>query len=163
MMQFWRAFCPSLGSTVTICHHLLTKGQTERLNQETETMPPMFGHSEPIHLELAAHLGRICSQFPAMRIHGSISISHCLQLPTASLSCAAALGQCSLCVGLDPTWGHARCSLLCNSACYKKAVDHCCTPAPEYQSGQRVWLSTRSLSLHVENPGTCTQVQGLSV
>ncbi|KAM9724400.1 uncharacterized protein ACNS7B_019465 [Menidia menidia] len=48
-------------------------------------------------------------------------------------------------------WARAHQTLLRKSASYKKAADRRRVPAPSFQAGQRVWLSTRNLNLHGES------------
>lgn len=50
-------------------------------------------------------------------------------------------GQC--------TWNWAHPALLKNEALFKKVTDHHRTPAPSYQLGQRVWLSTWDRPSHL--------------
>ncbi|XP_067456282.1 uncharacterized protein [Thunnus thynnus] len=49
------------------------------------------------------------------------------------------------------TWLRARSILLRSVDRYTAAANRRRTPAPTYQAGQRVWLSTRDLPLHVES------------
>ena len=48
-------------------------------------------------------------------------------------------------------WGWARTALLKSVDRYAASANKHCTPAPAYQVGQRVWLSTPDLPLKVEN------------
>ncbi|XP_034456240.1 uncharacterized protein LOC117770697 [Hippoglossus hippoglossus] len=49
------------------------------------------------------------------------------------------------------TWRRARAALLRTSSRYKRVADKCRSQALHYRVGQRVWLSTQDLPLHLES------------
>ena len=71
---------------------------------------------------------------------------HCFPtLEIACLSVQAFIWHCCR------TWNQHRITFLHSASCYPKTANHRCTKAPTYQSGRRVWLSTRELLLQVES------------
>eukprot|EP00064_Thunnus_orientalis_P017628 superscaffoldBa00003800_g17712 len=122
---FWREICSLLGATASLSSgfHPQTNGQTERMNQELETA-----------------LRCMASQNPS-----SWSSQLLWEKEVSCPSVQAFIHRCRR------TWLRA-CSILLRSVdCYTAAANRRRTPAPTYQAGQRVWLSTRDLPLHVES------------
>lgn len=155
--QFWRAFCSLIGSSVSLSsgYHPQTNGQTERINQELETSLRCLATQNPsswcrqLTWVEYAHNSLPCSSSGLSPFH----IVYGYQPPTfpaleKEVNVPSALALVRRC---KRTWNRARQTLLHNSERYKKAADRHRTPAPEYRSGQRVWLSTHNLPLRVEN------------
>ncbi|XP_058491524.1 uncharacterized protein LOC131463655 [Solea solea] len=153
--RFWKAFCNLLRATVSLSsgHHPQTNGQTERLNQELETGLRCLASRNPsswskhvIWVEYA-HNTLPCSSSgmsPFQCAYGyQPPLFPSLQREASVPSALDLVRRCH--------WIWTRQALLRNSARYKKAADRHRLPAPSYQSGHRVWLSTRDLPLRVES------------
>ena len=155
--KFWRAFCSLIGATVSLSsgHHPQTNGQTERLNQELETglrcltsQTPSSWSKHLIWVEYA-HNTLPCSSSgmsPFQCAYGfQPPLFPSLEKEASVPSALALVRRCRR------TWIRARQALLRSSDRYKRAADRRRIPAPSYQLGQRVWLSTRDLPLRVES------------
>ena len=154
--RFWRAFCRLLGTTVSLSSgfHPESNGQTERLNQELEaTLRCMAANNtcwtsflmwaENAHNTLHSsatgmspfecQFGYTPPLFPDQE--AEVAVPSALRF----------VRRCRL------TWRKARHKLLQTTRQYQIQANRRRRAAPALRPGQRVWLSTRSLPLHMES------------
>lgn len=136
--RFWREFCFSIGVEVSLPsgYHPPSNGQTERLNQELETCLRCLVFQNPAS----------CSSKLMW-----VEFAH-KSLPTSATGLT--LFQCAY--GYQPPRCHrvwaAGCRILTRSAGRMKMLADCHhVPVPVCCLGQKVWLSTKDLPLHVKN------------
>ncbi|KAF7649550.1 hypothetical protein LDENG_00139470 [Lucifuga dentata] len=155
---FWREFCTLVGATVSLSSgfHLQSNGQSERMNQEMEMAlhcmvsqnPPSLS-SQLLWVEYTYNTlpNSATGMSPFQYIHG-------FQPPLFSveekeITCPSVQSFIHCCCW---TWSQARATLLHASGRYSAAANRQCSEAPTYLVGQKVWLSTKDLSLWVECP-----------
>ena len=145
-------------------YHLQSNGQTEQLNQELETglrclvsRNPATWSKHFIWVEYA-HNTLPCSFSELSPFQCAYGYQPPLfpELETeVRVPSAQALIRRSRRV-----WSRVRQMLLRSSGRSKRMADRQRIPAPSYRPGQRVWLSTRNLPLHVESYKLAPQFVG---
>lgn len=148
--NLWKEFCNALSASVALSFHLQTNGQTERMNQELETTlrclcvsnSPPGAHNfcewnTPTMLMSPQQLAS-----PLLKPHWGI-IHHCFQLMKKNCLSPVRHFICKC----RHTWKNVSAALDSTSVQNCHLADRKGVPAPLYQPGQKVWLSTRDIDL----------------
>ena len=153
--RFWREFCRLIGATVSLTsgYHPESNGQTERLNQELETCLRCLVSQNPttwsrklVWVEYAHNtlLTSATGMSPFKCVYGyQPPLFRETEKEVTVPSAHALVRRC------QRIWTAARNTLLRSGERMKTAADRRRRPAPPYHPGQKVWLSTRDLPLHV--------------
>ena len=153
--KFWREFCRLIGATASLTsgYHPEANGQTERLNQQLETGLRCVVHQNPStwskHLVWVeyAHNSLPTSATGLSPFHCALGYQPPLfpdNEKEASVPSAYAMVQ-----RCRRIWAAARQTLIRQGDRVKRIADRKRRPAPDYQPGQRVWLSAKDLNLRV--------------
>ena len=154
---FWREFCSLLGATVSLSsgYHPQSNGQTERKNQEMETalrcmtsQNPTSWSEQLLWVEYAHNTltSSATGLSPFECTYGfQPPLFPALEKEASCPSVQEFIRRCRR------TWTRARAALLRAADRYTTASNRHRSKAPDYQPGQKVWLSTRDLPLRVES------------
>lgn len=152
---FWKEFCRLIGATVSLSsgYHPQSNGQSERLNQELETtLRCLVSRNQTTWSDHLTWVEVAHNTLPTAAT--GLSPFHCVNGFQPPLfpnneeevmvpSAHAMIRRCRR------VWAGARQSLLRSSARMKAVADVHRRVAPSYSPGQKVWLSTKDLPLHV--------------
>lgn len=155
--QVWKAFCQALGASASLSsgYHPQTNGQTERANQDLEAALRCVASRHPAswstHLPWVeyAHNSLVSSATGMSPFMASMGFQPPL-FPIQENEVAVPSVQEHL-RRARRVWREARGALTRTAARNQRLADRHRAPAPHYQRGQRVWLSTRDLPLQTES------------
>lgn len=155
--SFWRAFCKLLGASVCLSSgfHPQTNGQTERANQQLETVLRCLASQNPTtwseqlpwaEYAINSHISSSTGRSP---FECSLGYQPPLfpdqEREVGVPSAEAFVRRCRR------SWRLTRSALLRTSSRMKRQADKHRSQAPRYRQGQRVWLSTQDLPLKTES------------
>ncbi|KAK3518249.1 hypothetical protein QTP70_034616 [Hemibagrus guttatus] len=155
--RFWRAFCQSLGASVSLSSgfHPESNGQTERLNQDLETTLRCMAANNPsswssfVMWAAYAHNTLRSSATGMSPFECQFGYTPSLfpeqEVETAVPSAQQFVKRCR------QTWKRARLKLLKTSQQYQHQANRRRRSAPTLRPGQRVWLSTKNIPLRTES------------
>ena len=153
--RFWKEFCHLLGATVSLSsgYHPQSNGQSERINQELETclrcLVSQNQASWSKHLMWVEYAHNTLPTSatgltPFQCVHGYQPPLFPANEAEVTVPSAHAMVR-----RFRRIWAGARRALLRSASQMKEVVDRRRRPAPPYRPGQRVWLATKNLPLHV--------------
>lgn len=155
--QVWRQFCKSLGATVSLSSgfHPQSNGQTERINQELEAAlrcvaakDPTLWSSQLSWIEYA-HNSQLSPATGLTPFEASLGYQPPL-FPSQESELAVPSVQHHL-RRCHKLWRDTKTALSRTTERNRRLADRHRTPAPEYQPGQSVWLSSKNIPLRTES------------
>ncbi|XP_078812643.1 uncharacterized protein lrrc75a isoform X3 [Oryzias latipes] len=153
--QVWRTFCSALGATVSLSsgYHPQSNGQAERANQELEAALRCLAAQNPstwskflVWIEYA-HNNHPSSATGLSPFEISLGYSPPL-FPSQELDLAVPSVQHHL-QRIQRIWRQAKAALLRTRESNCRLANRRRRAAPNYQPGQKVWLSSRNIPLQV--------------
>ncbi|KAF7647278.1 hypothetical protein LDENG_00174850, partial [Lucifuga dentata] len=155
--RFWRSFCKLLGATASLSSgfHPQTNSQMERVNQDLESaLRCLSGHNPSSWSDQLPWVEYAHNTLPVSAT-GMSPFECCMGYqPPLFLAQEEDVGvpsaMCFFC-RCRWTWRRARAALLSLRASYKHRADSHRSVAPNYCSGDRVWLATHDLPLRVDS------------
>ncbi|KAI3351293.1 hypothetical protein L3Q82_005837 [Scortum barcoo] len=154
---FWKEFCQLLGATVSLSsgYHSESNGQTERLNQELETcLKCLVAQNQTTwsqHLTWVEYAHNSLPTAATGLSHFQVVYGYQPPLFPTNETEVTVPSAHAMVKNCRKIWAAARRMLLRNQSRMKAAADRHCRPAPAYRLGQKVWLSTKDLPLHVHS------------
>lgn len=155
--QVWKAFCQALGATASLCsgYH----PQTARRSGLTRTSSPLYVVSWngilPLGVPTWSGLNTHTTPLSAPLQVQYVTFYGLYWISTSPLPCSERGSLCTFCAGKSQSVPESVENRLCHSKSYSPAKSTVSEltpdPAPNYQLGQRVWLSSSDLPLQVES------------
>ncbi|KAI3358181.1 hypothetical protein L3Q82_003174 [Scortum barcoo] len=154
---FWKEFCQLLCATISLSsgYHPESNGQTERLNQELETcLKCLVAQNQTTWSQHLTWVEYAHNSLPTAATGLSpFQVVYGYQPPLfptneTEVTVPSAHAMVKKCRKI---WAAARRMLLRNQSRMKAAAGRHRRPAPAYRLGQKVWLSTKDLPLHVHS------------
>lgn len=155
--QVWKAFCQALGASVSLSSgfHPQTNGHCERVNQDLESALRCVAASNPAawstHLAWIeyAHNSLTSTATGVSPFKASLGYQPPLFRSQESKLAVPSIQHhlCHCC----KVWRDTCAALLRTSSSNKRLADHRRRHAPEYKSGQKVWLSSKNIPLKTDS------------
>lgn len=155
--RVWKAFCKALGATASLSsgYHPQTNGQTERTNQDLEAALRCMAEVNPTtwssHLSWVeyAHNSLVSSATGVSPFEASLGYQPPLfPAQEVNLAVPAVMDHIQRC---RKVWRDTRSALEQTRERTQRSANRHRNPAPTFQPGQSVWLSTKDIPLLTES------------